>query len=154
MTKKLNKEAINEIIYLLNEVKNIIKLLDEFGININSDCWSATTPVNHDYENILSWNKKDFETLDMSNIKSFDIGGNILTGAEHRYKNQYLIAPKKLAEVQSEIFKKYLHSIINSTSLKHFKLKLEDPYGLIDNCGWEHYIIIRATVQESAIIIK
>ena len=152
MVKKLNKEAIDEIMYLLNEVNDVVRLLDEFGIHIDSDCWSATNPINHNYENILSWNRKNFETLDISNIKSFNIGGNITTGYQHKYKDKVVIAPKDLAEVQEGIFTKYLVSIINSVSLKHFKLKLDEPFGLINNCGWECYLVIEATVQKSAII--
>ena len=151
MVKKLNKEAIDEIMHLLNEVKDVVRLLDEFGIHIDSDCWSATHPVNHDYENILSWNRENFEILDMSDIKGFTIGGNIVTGSEHRYKNKIIIAPEELAEVQGDIFEKYLLSIMNSVSLKHFKLKFDEPYGLVDNGGWEHYLVIEATIQESAI---
>ena len=150
MVKKLNKEATDEIMHLLNEVKDVVRLLEEFGICIDSDCWSATTPVNHNYEDILSWNRKDFEVLDMSDIKSFSVGGNIITGSGHRYKDKSIIAPKELAEVQGNIFKEYLTSIVMSTSLKHFQLELEEPYGLVDNCGWEHYFVIEATVQESA----
>lgn len=150
MVKKLNKEAIDEIMYLLNEVKDVVRLLEEFGICIDSDCWSATTPVNHDYEDILSWDRKDFEVLDMSDIKSFSVGGNVVTGSGHRYKDKSIIAPKELAEVQGNIFEEYLTSIVMSTSLKHFQLELEEPYGLVDNCGWEHYFVIEATVQESA----
>lgn len=148
---KLNEEAINGITLLLNEVKDVIRLLNEFGIHIDSDCWSATIPVDHTYENILDWNKKDFETLDVSNINAFTIGGNISTGYEHEYKNETIIAPKKLAEIQGEIFEKYLKSILQSVSLKHFKLEIEEPYGLIDNCGWEHYLCIKATIKESGL---
>lgn len=53
--------------------------------------------------------------------------------------------------MQSEIFKEYLKSIIKKQSLKYFKLNFEDPYGLVDNCGWEHYVCINATIQESAL---
>ena len=150
MVKKLNKEAIDEITYLLNEVKDVVKLLGEFGIDIDSDCWSATSPINHDYEDILFWDRKNFEALDVSNIKSFNIGGNIVTGSQHTYKDEVIIAPKDLAEVQGNIFTRYLLSIINSVSLRHFKLKLDEPFGLIDNCGWECYLVIEATIKESA----
>ena len=152
MVKKLNKEAIDEITYLLDEVKDVVRLLKEFEIHIDSDCWSATTPTNHDYENILAWNRKDFETLDVSDIKSFNIGGNLVTGSEHQYKKEWIIAPKDLAEVQGDIFERYLVSIMNSVSLKHFKLRLDEPFGLVNNCGWEYYLVIEATIQESAII--
>lgn len=154
MNIKLNKEAIDEIMTVLNEVKDVVRLLYEFNIDIDSDCWSATSPVNHEYEDILSWNRKHFETLDMTNIKSFTIGGNIITGSQHQYKDELIIAPKKLAKVQGEIFQKCLKSIIEKQSLKHFKLKFEDPYGLVDDCGWEHYMCINASVQESAIVDK
>lgn len=148
---KLKNEAIDEITYLLDEVKDIVRLLKEFGIHINSDCWSSTYPIlDNEYEDILSWDRKNFETIDVSDIKSFYIGGNIITGSQHTYKDESILAPKDLAEVQGDIFKRYLVSIINSISLKYFKLKLDEPFGLIDNCGWEHYLIIKATIKESA----
>lgn len=149
--KKLNEEAVNEIVYLLDEVNDVVKLMEEFKIHIDSDCWSATVPVNHEYENILSWNKNDFEALDVSDVKSFSIGGNIITGSQHRYKDKTIIAPKELAEIQGEIFKEFLISIVKSISLKHFQLQITDPYGLIDNCGWEHYICIDTIIKPSAI---
>lgn len=149
--KKLNEEAVNEIVYLLDEVNDVVRLMEEFSIHIDSDCWSATVPVNHEYEDILSWNKNDFETLDVSDIKSFSIGGNIITGSQHRYKDKTIIAPKELAEIQGEIFKEFLISIVKSISLKHFQLQITDPYGLIDNCGWEHYICINTIIKPSAI---
>ena len=148
---KLNKEAINEITYLLDEIRDIVRLLGEFGIHINSDCWSATIPIDHDYEDILSWDKRDFEKIDISNVKTFTIGGNIITGSQHRYKGKTIIAPKELAEIQGNIFNQYLKLIIQSISLKHFKLELKEPYGLIDNCGWEHYFCIDATIKASAL---
>ena len=144
---KLNKQAINEINYLLNEVKEVVQLLSEWGIHITSDPWIATSFC--DKENILSWNKKDFEEINtVSTGDKFYIGGNITTGHQHEYKNKWIIAPKKLAKVEGEIFEKYLKSII--TPLKYFDLKF-DQYGLTDNCGWEHFLCIEATVKESAL---
>lgn len=150
MNGKLNKEAINEIMKLLNEVKDVVKLIEEFGINIDSDTWSACSCSKE--ENILTWEKKDFEKL--NNVKKgsvFYIGGNIVTGSQHEYKGEWIIAPKKLAEIQSEIFEQYLRSIMQSISLKHFDLKFSDDIGLINNCGWEHFICIDAIVKPSAL---
>lgn len=149
---KLNREAINEITHLLKEVQDVVELLEGFGIDINSDCWTATS-FNEDLEDILNWKKENFENINGINKgDTFYIGGNIITGSQHLYKNKWIIAPKKLAEVQGEIFKEYLESIIKSTSLKHFNLKFKDEYGLVDSCGWEHQLIIETTVKESALI--
>ena len=146
---KLNKEAIDEITYLLNEVKDVVKLLGEFGIHIDSDVWTASTLGG---EGILHWKRKDFEEIDeISDGDKFYIGGNVVTASQHTYKNKWIIAPKKLAEVQGEIFEEYLTSVMNSVSLKHFELDIKDEYGLVDNCGWEHWLVIEATVKESAI---
>lgn len=148
---RLNEEAIEEITHLLTEVKDVVRLMKEFKIYIDSDCWSATVPVNNEYEDILSWSKNDFETLDVSDIKSFSIGGNIVTGSQHQYKGKTIIAPKQLAKIQGEIFREFLTSIVESISLKHFRLQIIDPYGLTDNCGWEHYICIETMIKPSAL---
>lgn len=149
MAKKLNKEAIDEITYLLDEVKDVVRLLKEFGIYIYSDCWTASTWGGED---ILHWKREDFEKIDdINDGDKFYVGGNICTGSQHEYKDKWIIAPKELAEVQGEIFEDYLTSVMHSVSLKHFKLEIEDEYGLTDNCGWEHWITINATVQKSAI---
>ena len=149
---KLNEEAIEEIFYLINEVQDVVRLLEEFGINITSDTWTATSFCNK--ENILTWNKKDLNKI--NNDSNINIGdefyvGDIITGYQHEYKGMPLIAPKELAEVQGEIFKQYLESIINKISLKHFNLEFKDDYGLTDNCGWEHYLCITATVKKPAL---
>lgn len=149
---KLNKKAIDEIVELLEKVNEVIKLMDEFSIHITSDPWRATSFSDH--ENILSWRRKDFEEIEIKNIDNepkFYVGGNIVTGGEHEYKDKWIIAPKKLAIAQGEIFEQYLKCIIKSTSLKHFELKFEDHYGLLDNCGWEHYMCITATIKDSAL---
>ena len=52
MNKKLSKEAIDEIMTVLNEVKDVVKLMADFGIHITSDPWTATSF--NDSENILS----------------------------------------------------------------------------------------------------
>ena len=152
MNKKLSKEAIDELTTLLNKVKEIVHLLKDMGIQITSDPWTATSFDSS--ENILVWKKEDFEKIN-ENIDDGDIfyiGGNVITGGQHQYKNKWINAPKELAEIQGKIFEKYLQSIINSTSLKHFKLELKNPYGLTDNCGWENWFVIETTVQESALI--
>ena len=146
---KLNKEATNEIVELLTKVQDVQRLLHEWGIYITSDPWSATSFSNK--ENILCWDKKDFEELTLDDGDKFYVGGNIVTGSEHKYNGEYLIAPKKLAKVEGEIFEEYLKSVMHSISLKHFKLEFKDEYGLIDNCGWEHYMCIVATVEKSAV---
>lgn len=146
---KLNEEAIDEIVYLLNEVKDVVRLLKEFGIYINSDSWLAST---FGGEDILRWKRKDFEKINEVNWgDKFYIGGNVVTGNEHEYKNEYIIAPKELAEIQGRIFEEYLKSIIKSNPLKHFKLEFVDEFGLTENCGWEHYLRIDATIQKSAL---
>ena len=147
---KMNKEAINEITNLLEEVKDVVRLMEEFGINIISDPWIATSFS--DKEDILTWKKNDFEKI--TNIEENDefyIGGNIITGSQHRYKNKSIIAPKELAEIQGKIFEKYLKNIINEISLKHFDIEFENEYGLTDNCGWENYMIIKATIKKSGL---
>ena len=145
---KLKKEAIKELMQLLKEVNNVITLLEEFGINITSDPWLATSFC--DKENILFWKEEDFYQL--NNINSgykFYIGGNITTGAEHEYKNKWIKAPKELAKIQAKTFKEYLISI-TSINLRYFELEIEDR-GLVDNCGWEHYLGINAIVKLSAL---
>lgn len=147
---KLNEEAINEINHLLNEVKEVVQLLADWGIHITSDPWTATSFC--DKEDILSWNKKDFEEINIiSTGDIFYIGGNITTGHEHEYKNTIIPAPKQLAKVESEIFEEYLKSIVKTISLKHFELNFEDRFGLTYNCGWEHYLCISATIKESGL---
>lgn len=150
---RLNEEATEEIIYLIDEVKDIVRLLKEFGINITSDPWTATSFCSK--ENILTWGKKDLNKINNDskiNIgDKFYVGGNIVTGYQHEYKGMPLIAPKELAEVQGEVFKQYLESIVDKISLKHFDLEFRDDYGLTDNCGWEHYLCITATVKKSAL---
>ena len=147
---KLNKEAIKEITYLLTEVKDVVRLLEEFGIHITSDTWLATSFS--EKENILTWNKTDFKEINkIKTGNKFFVGGNIITGSQHQYKNEWIIAPKQLAEIQGDIFTQYLKSIVKKTALKHFDLKFEDQYGLINNCGWEHYLCITATVKKSAL---
>lgn len=150
---KLNKEAIDEIMYLLTEVKDVVRLLKEFHINITSDPWRAISSYDCNRENILVWEKEDFETLDkLETGDVFYIGGNVVTGTQHHYKNKWIIAPKELADVQGKIFKEYLQQIIESVSLKHFELKFNDEYGLIDNCGWEHYLAINTKIKRSALV--
>lgn len=150
---KLKKEAIDEIMYLLTEVKDVVRLLEEFHIDITSDSWRAISSYDSDKENILIWEREDFETLDKLKIGDvFYIGGNVVTGTQHEYKDKYIIAPKELADVQGKIFKEYLQQIIESISLKHFELKFNDEYGLVNNCGWEHYLTIDAKIKRSALI--
>lgn len=151
--KQLKKEAIDELMMILNEVKDVVRLMGEFGIKVTSDSWSATS-YTLIKDNILEWEQKDFEDVTNRKIRvgeSFYIGGCVCTGTEHKYKNEWIIAPKKLAEIQGEIFQEYLTKIMQSISLKHFNLKIQDKYGLNNNCRWEHWIVINATVKESAI---
>lgn len=147
---KLNEKAIDELMTVLNKVKNVQKLMKKWGIYVTSDPWRATSF--NDDEDILNWERKDFEELELKDSgDKFFIGGNIVTGAEHCYNNKWILAPKKLAEIQGEIFTDYLMDIMNSVSLKHFKLEFDDEFGLTDNCGWEHYMCITATVKDSAL---
>ena len=147
---KLNKEAIDEITYLLNEVKDVVELMSGFDIHITSDPWLGTSF--NDKENILTWERKDFENFnEIDDGDKFYIGGNVITGSQHQYKDKWIIAPKELAEVQGNIFKRCLCSIIKTNSFKHFDLKFKDRYGLVDNCGWEHWLIIETTVKPSAL---
>ena len=147
----LKDKVIDEIIAILNEVRNVQRLMGEFGININSDTWTATdiadSKIPKYNEDILNWNRKDFEKTIFQKGDSFFIGGNITTGCEHQFKNEWIIAPKKLAEVQGEIVKEYLESIIDNQQCKYIDLSFYDPHGLLDNCGWEHYMCIKATVN-------
>ena len=146
---KLKKEALKEILFLQNEVKEVVKLLTEFGINITSDTWRATSFS--DKEDILNWKEEDFQKFEnISYNDTFFIGGNLTTGHQHKYKNEYINAPEELAEIEGKIFKKYLEAIIILNTFEYFELKLNDC-GLIDNCGWEHFISIDATVKESAL---
>lgn len=152
MTDTIEKDkVIKEIITILNEVRNVQRLMEEFGINLNSDVWSATdiadSKIPKYNEDILNWNRKDFEKTNFQKRDSFFIGGNITTGCEHQFKNEWIIAPKKLAEVQGEIVKEYLESIIDNQQYQYLDLDFYDPYGLVDNCGWEHYMCIKATVN-------
>ena len=154
---KLKTEAINEIVDILKEVQEVQSLMTEFGINYNSDTWRATN-ISIDYndnEDILNWEKKDFEVLNSKNIINkgdvFYIGGCVYTGSEHEYKNKWIVAPKQLARVQGDIVTRYFKSIINSYNPKYFTLEFENPNGLIDNCGWEEYIGINAIVKQNAL---
>ena len=147
----LKEKVIDEVMTILNEVKDVQKLMSEFNINISSDTWIATNiernKVPNYNENILNWNRRDFEQIDLKRGDSFFIGGNITTGHEHQFKDKWIIAPKKLAEVQGEIVKEYLESIIDNQQCQYLDLSFYDPYGLTDNCGWEHYMCIKATVN-------
>lgn len=153
---KLKKEAINEIVDILKEVQEIQSLMTEFGINYNSDTWRATNIVTYHLgnEDILNWEKKDFEKVNSENNINegniFYIGGCVYTGSEHEYKNKWIVAPKQLARVQGDIVTKYLKSIVNSYKSKYFTLELENPNGLIDSCGWEQYIGINAIIKKNA----
>jgi len=148
---KMNKEAINEITNLLEEVKDVVRILKDFGIHITSDSWSCTSFSGE--EDILSWKKEDFENITNINIGDrISIGGDIITGTYSKHNGMWVCAPKKLAIVQGEIFEKYLNDIIKSNQLKHFDLKLVDEYGIYDNDGWEHLLVIEARIKESGLI--
>lgn len=154
---KLNTEAIDELMKLINEIREVKSLMSEFGINYFSDrnIWKATDF--NDETGILEWDRKVLE--EMNGIKKgnwFLVSGCVTTGHEHTYKNdkKYFSAPKKLAEVQGDIVEEYLYSIIQSISLKHFNIEFENPYGLYNNCGWEQVMGIKATVKESALETK
>ena len=157
MKMKLKTQAINEIVDILKEVQEIQGLMTEFSINYNSDTWRATniTTDYRDNEDILNWEKKDFEKLNSKNSINegdvFYIGGCVYTGSQHEYKNKWIVAPKQLAEVQGNIVTKYLKSIVNSYNSKYFTLEFENPNGLIDNCGWEEYVGINAIVKQNAL---
>lgn len=147
---KMNKEAINEITNLLDEVKDVVRILKDFGIHITSDSWSCTSFSNG--EDILSWKKENFENIKSINIgDKFYIGGDIITGTKTKWNGMWIIAPKKLAEVQGEIFEKYLKKIINEKQLKHFDLELRDEFGIYDNDGWEHLLTIDAKIKKSGL---
>lgn len=147
---KMNKEAINEITNLLEEVKDVIRVLKDFGIHITSDTWSCTSFSGK--EDILSWKREDFENITEINVGDrISIGGDIITGTYSKYNGMWVCAPYKLAVVQGEIFEKYLKNIIKSSQLKHFDLKLVDEYGIYNNDGWEHLLVIDTKIKESGL---
>lgn len=150
MKSYLKKEAIEEITQLLNEVKIIEKLVNNMGITLQSDSWTAVFPIDHHYSNILSWDKKDFETLDISGIDGFNIGGCITTYS-HQYKDSWIVEPKKLVEEKSKTVQNFLESIINSLNLNYFNLELDVPYKICNNDGWEHFVCIKTKIKNNAI---
>ena len=153
MCDKLNEEAIDELMHLINEVKEVQTLMKEFSINYysDSDLWNATSFADG-HTGILHWDKEYIRNIDgIEDGESFTIGACVTTGHEHEYKGKYTIAPKELAEVQGKIVAQYIESVINSNYPKHFKLEYDEPYGLYDNCGWEEFIGIKATIYPSAL---
>lgn len=147
---KLKQEAINEIVHILAEVKNVASLVNKFGIFYNSDSWSATLPSDDNYEDILLWKENDFQQIDVQNIDSFAIGGCVVTG-QYEYKDKYINEPKDLAKMKGIIVERYIKDIIAENNPKFFNIEYHD-YGLVDNCGWEQYIGIKATIKINAII--
>ena len=146
---QLNKEAINEIVSLNNKINEIANLVKQMGITYDSDSWTATLPVNHEYENIMSWNKKNFEKINIKNIDDFILGGNVIT-FENDYKGRIINEPKILAEAKSKSVKNYIKELLNETNTKYFDIELYIPYKLEDNCGWEQFIGIKAKIKENA----
>ena len=148
---KLKQEAVNEIVHILKEVKDMASLVNNFGIFYSSDTWSATFPYDDNYEDILLWKENDFQQIDIKDIDSFIIGGCVVTG-QYEYKNKYINEPKDLAEMKGIIVERYIKDIIAKNSPQFFNIQYHNNYGLVDDCGWEQYIGIKATIKANAII--
>ena len=146
---KMCEEAVKEISFFLKEVQGIQKLVGEMGITFDSDTWSAINTSNfefrknHEYENILTWEQKDFEEIDISEIDSFSLGGCVITSS-HEYNGEYVNEPKVLAQAKGETVKRFLKDIVDVFEPEYFKLSLAVPYELYDNDGWEQFICIDA----------
>ena len=144
----LKNDAIEEIVSILLMVKQIQKVLGQFGVNYHSDSWSATDFCD-DYENILTWVWKDFEKINCDVGDSFYIGGSVCS-AEFMYDNVLRCEPRDLAEMKGEVLIRYLVDLLDKLNPQFFDLKIYDD-GLEENCGWEHSIGIKATVKSNAL---
>ena len=131
----LNEKAVEEIWNLLCEVKAIVSLVSNMGINYHSDPWCAVYPINHDYANILTWDKEHFKYIDITNIDKFIVGGS-MSHTEYDYKGNFVSDPEELAKAKANTIQHYLNKIVTNFKSEYFKIIVyyEEPYR---DCGWE-----------------
>ena len=140
----MNKEAVDEIWNLTEQVQEVVDLVSKMGIYYHSDAWTAVHPVNHMCSNILIWKRKDFEDIDVSNVDSFNVGGS-MSHTEYLYKGDWESDPRELAEAKAKTIKYYLDEIVKNFKAEYFKIGVyaERPYR---DAGWECPIGINATL--------
>lgn len=152
MTIKLNKEAVNEIFKVKEDVKEISEYMDAIGFTYHSDSWYATN-IWYDSEkvdakeDILCWSKKDFENISMDKITAFFIGGSIST-VECLFNDNYIEPPLEIEEAKGEVVKTLLNRSLPKNA-KYFNFEIYDE-GIEVNCGWEHSIGIKAIPKNNA----
>ena len=131
----LNEKAVEEIWNLLCEVKEVVSLVSNMGINYHSDPWCAVYPINHDYANILTWNKEHFQYIDITNIDKFIVGGS-MSHTEYDYKGDFVSDSEELAKAKANTIEYYLNKIVTNFKSEYFKIIVygEEPYR---DCGWE-----------------
>ncbi len=147
MGEYLKKEAIDEIMKILNDIKEIKNFVGKYGIIWHSDCWVAVEPINHSYENILEWEEKDFQNIDTTDIYAFNLGGSIST-CEWELFGKYESTSEELEQAKAN----FLNSLLSKKSYytKYFDLEFFDSE-LEQNCGWEHFMGIKAIIKPNAI---
>lgn len=150
----LNKEAVNEIYKLQQNINKVAELMEHWGICYHSDPWKATDAetsdknIPHYNENIMIWKKKDFENIKIDNVNYFYLGGSN-SSTEEKYNGKYVGKPQDIAEAEGDSIFNLICQYIPSSS-KYFEYK---PYKdkLEKSCGWEQPIGIKAIIKEDAI---
>lgn len=135
----LNKEAVDEITELLNEVKKVVEFVGNLGITYHSDAWNAVNPLGYDYENILSWDRRHFEHIDMTGIEKFNFGGSVCI-AEYEWKGKYICGPKTLHQAKVDTVKQYMQEVVDNFHGTYFKVSNVTDEPIYDNCGWECFV--------------
>ena len=140
----LNEDAVEEITNLLHEVQEVVEFVKNIGITYSSDPWTATSPNNHDYLNILTWERQHFKNIDISDIDYFDFGGSVCI-AQYDYKGKYTSGPKELHQAKVDTVKKYMQEVVDNFEAKYFEISNVGDEDIYDNCGWECFVSFAVT---------
>lgn len=140
----LNESAIEEITNLLHEVQEVVEFVKNIGITYSSDPWTATSPNNHDYLNIFTWERQHFENIDISDIDYFNFGGSVCI-AQYDYKGKYISEPKELHQAKVDTVKKYMQEVVDNFEAKYFEISNVGDEDIYDNCGWECFVSFAVT---------